>query len=141
MVFEIHGITGQGSAGTLNNSPPVGTPSRKPARGKPQAQQKANVQNHRQQQLEAEQRAQEARQASQKRIEQDVERSLQQLETIRLPFNHKLKYSVDFESHEVMVKIIDLTTNEVIKELPAVAARRLHERLQEFIGLLVDKEV
>ena len=142
MAFEIHGIPGQGSPGS-HNPPPRGTASA-PGRSsgkRVRLQQKVNFQDQRRQQLEAEQRAQEVRQASQKRIEQEVERSLKELETIKLPFNHKLKYSVDFNSHQVTVKIIDLSTNRVIKELPAVEVRKLHERLQELIGLLVDKEV
>lgn len=138
MALEIHGINGQGSAGTFNTSSLSGSSGR--ASRERSSLPRANSQVHRQQQFEAEQRAQEARQANQEKIEQEVERSLKKLESIKLPFNHKLKYSVDFESHEVTVKIIDVTTNEVMKELPAVEARRIHERLQEFIGLLVDQE-
>ena len=136
MSFETQGITGHGGAGPANNPSLLKGGGNKQASSSRKASRSAV---NTQQQIQAEKRmreAEKAREASQREIREQIERAQKELGDIRLPFNHKLKYSVNFENHEVMVKVIDLTTDEVIKEFPAIAARNI----QEFIGLLVDKE-
>ena len=88
-------------------------------------------------QIEAE-KAAEARRAAQRRIKQELERASRE---IRLPVNHKLQYSVDFNSKDIMVKVIDTITNEVIKELPPEQARRLRASIREFAGILIDRTI
>ncbi|AEJ61658.1 flagellar protein FlaG protein [Spirochaeta thermophila DSM 6578] len=61
----------------------------------------------------------------------------------RLPslFNRRLKYMIDPEVHQVIVKVIDRETEKVIKELPPEALQRLHRRIREAVALLVDEQV
>jgi flagellar protein FlaG len=56
-------------------------------------------------------------------------------------FNRKLKFSINSRLEQVVVKVIDRETDKVIKEIPPEALQRLHERMQEFMGLLVDEEI
>lgn len=63
------------------------------------------------------------------------------LERLSLVFNRELKFHVDQESHEVIVKVIDPETDKVIKILPPEELRRLHASLKEAIGFLFDEQV
>ena len=63
------------------------------------------------------------------------------LEQISLAFNKKLKFVVDHESHEVIVKVIDAETDKVIKVLPPEELQRLHGKIKETIGFLFDEKV
>ena len=56
-------------------------------------------------------------------------------------FNRKLKFSVNNELQQVVVKVVDRETDKVIKEIPPEALQRLHERMQEVMGLLIDEEI
>ena len=55
--------------------------------------------------------------------------------------NKRLRYSVNRESGQVIVKVVDRNTDKVIKELPPEALQRLHARMQEAIGLLIDEQI
>jgi flagellar protein FlaG len=69
---------------------------------------------------------------------QDVVRNLEQ---ISLSFNRRLQFVVDHKSNEVTVKVIDKTTDKVIKVLPPEELQRLHSRIEETIGFLFDEIV
>jgi flagellar protein FlaG len=62
-----------------------------------------------------------------------------QLEQVSHAFNKKLKFEVDHQSHEVIVKVIDPTTDKVVKVLPPEELRRLHDQIREMIGLMFDE--
>ena len=47
---------------------------------------------------------------------------------------------VDFQSKEVIVKVIDKTTDKVIKVLPPEELQRLHRKLKETIGFLFNEQ-
>jgi flagellar protein FlaG len=69
---------------------------------------------------------------------QDVVRNLEQ---ISLSFNRRLQFVVDHKSNEITVKVIDKTTDKVIKVLPPEELQRLHSRIEETIGFLFDETV
>ena len=71
----------------------------------------------------------------------DIRAKTQDLEQISLAFNRRLKFEVDHESREVIVKVIDSETDKVIKELPPEELQRLHQRIEETIGFLFDQRV
>ncbi|MEM5948558.1 flagellar protein FlaG [Spirochaetia bacterium 38H-sp] len=54
--------------------------------------------------------------------------------------SRRLKYSIDRELNQVIVKVIDAETEKIIKELPPEALQRLHRRIREAVALLVDEE-
>lgn len=72
---------------------------------------------------------------------EDIQRSAKILEqTFRL-FNKRLKFSVNEEIDRVIVKVIDGTTDKVIKEIPPEEIQRLIARIKETIGLLFDQKI
>ncbi|MCL2294740.1 MAG: flagellar protein FlaG [Spirochaetes bacterium] len=56
-------------------------------------------------------------------------------------FNKDLRYSVNKETNMVIVKVVDLSTDKVIREIPPEALRRLQVRLKEQLGLLIDEKI
>ena len=81
----------------------------------------------------------EERQAAEARPE--AEREIKDLEQVVLIFNKKLRFVLDLDSNEVIVKVIDRDTDKVIKELPPEELQRVHRQLEEAIGVLFDTRV
>ncbi len=72
---------------------------------------------------------------------QELDSAAKDMERITLAFNKKLRFSIDQQTDEVIVKVIDPETDKVIKELPPEELQRLHKQLKEMIGLLFDEIV
>ncbi len=53
--------------------------------------------------------------------------------------NDRLEFSVHEATNRVMVKVLDRQTDEVIREIPPEQMLDLLAKLQELVGLLVDK--
>jgi flagellar protein FlaG len=55
--------------------------------------------------------------------------------------NRDFKYSVNRETNQLIVKVIDKTTNKVIKEIPPESLQKLALQLKEQLGILVDEQI
>ena len=66
-------------------------------------------------------------------------RAAADLQQISLAFNRKLKFEVNQESREILIKVIDGETDKVIKVLPPAELQRLHSRIRETLGFLFDE--
>ena len=71
----------------------------------------------------------------------DLQQTATDLQQISLAFNRRLKFVIDQESREVLIKVIDNETDKVIKVLPPEELQRLHSRIRETIGFLFDRMV
>jgi len=71
----------------------------------------------------------------------DLKQATADLEHISLAFNRRLKFEINQESREILVKVIDNETDKVIKVLPPEELQRLHSRIRETIGFLFDRLV
>jgi len=69
----------------------------------------------------------------------DLRQVAAELEQISLAFDRRLKFVIDQDSKEILIKVIDNETDTVIKELPPEELRRLHDRISETIGFLLDR--
>lgn len=72
---------------------------------------------------------------------EDLQNIADELEKISLAFSRKLRFVVDYKTKEVIVKVIDPSSDKVIKELPPEEMQRLHQRIKETLGLLFDQTV
>jgi len=70
-----------------------------------------------------------------------IHRVVADIQQVSQTFNKKLQFIVDHQSNEVIVKVIDKSTDKVIKVLPPEELQRLHRRLKEAIGFLFNEEV
>lgn len=66
---------------------------------------------------------------------------LKELQDVSGAFNKRLKFDLNKELGQVIVKVIDGNTDKVIKELPPEALQRLYLRIREAIGLLIDEKI
>ena len=71
----------------------------------------------------------------------NLQQTAADLEKISLAFDRRLKFVVDQESRQILIKVIDNETDKVIKVLPPEELQRLHSRIKETIGFLFDKTV
>ena len=71
----------------------------------------------------------------------NLQQTAADLEHISLAFNRRLKFVIDHESREILIKVIDNETDKVIKVLPPEELQRLHSRIRETIGFLFDRMV
>ena len=55
--------------------------------------------------------------------------------------NRDLKYTINRDTNRIIVKVVDKTTDKVIKEIPPEAIQRLQDSIREAIGLLVDEQI
>jgi flagellar protein FlaG len=72
---------------------------------------------------------------------EEIKRALNTLAQAANIFNKRLKFQINEDIDRVVVKIIDITNNKVIKEIPSVEVQRLIARLKETIGLLIDEKI
>ena len=71
----------------------------------------------------------------------DLKKTTSDLERISLAFDRRLKFIIDHESREILIKVIDNETDKVIKVLPPEELQRLHSRIRETLGFLFDTMV
>ncbi len=54
-------------------------------------------------------------------------------------FNGRLTFQYHEKTHRVIMKVIDPSTDEIVREIPAKDAIRLLEHIQDYLGMLVDE--
>ena len=79
--------------------------------------------------------------ANQKTQFPDIKQTTSAMEKISLAFDRRLKFEINQESKEILIKVIDNETDKVIKVLPPEELQRLHSRLRETMGFLFDRMV
>jgi flagellar protein FlaG len=55
--------------------------------------------------------------------------------------NTRFQYVIKDEPNYFVVRIIDKDTDKIIREIPSKELQKLHESIQEAIGLLFDREI
>ncbi len=73
--------------------------------------------------------------------EAEVRQALDTLEKGFQLINHRLQIRMNREINRVVVKVIDRTTDKVIKEIPPEEIQRMAAKMREMIGLLVDEKI
>ncbi|TWI64605.1 flagellar protein FlaG [Pseudoduganella lurida] len=54
--------------------------------------------------------------------------------------NQSLEFSIDEDSKRTIVKVIDLGTKEVVRQIPTEQALQISKSLEKMAGLLIDQE-
>ena len=71
----------------------------------------------------------------------DVEEMVEALEDFANTVQTRLNFTIDDDTEDVVVKIMDKETNEVIKQFPAEEILELREKMQDLTGLLFSTNV
>ena len=88
----------------------------------------------------ARQQAQEAPEQTQQLSPEQIVQASQELEQVANAFNRRMEFRYNQDLDAVVVKVIDRQTDKLIKELPPAELQRVHLRIREAIGLLVDEQ-
>ena len=72
---------------------------------------------------------------------EDVEDMVEALEDFANTVQTRLNFTIDDGTKDVVVKIMDKETNEVIKQFPAEEMLELREKMQDLSGLLFSTNV
>lgn len=75
----------------------------------------------------------EASPASVAKAAEVLNQAVQQLTT-------QLQFTVDDSTHQMVVKVVDMETNEVVRQIPQEEALELAKALHELRGLIIRKE-
>jgi len=71
----------------------------------------------------------------------DLKQTTRELEQISMALNRRMKFEINQESREILIKVIDNETDKVIKVIPPEELQRLHSRIRETLGFLFDQRV
>lgn len=71
---------------------------------------------------------------------EDVQRVAEKLSRTAQIFNVQAKFSVHKATKEIMVKIVDTETGQVLREIPPEKMLDLAAAMRELLGLIVDKK-
>ncbi|HOO46924.1 MAG TPA: flagellar protein FlaG [Deltaproteobacteria bacterium] len=55
--------------------------------------------------------------------------------------NRSIQFSIDERSHDIVVKVVDKESGEVIRQVPPENVLRLREHMEKACGLIVEEEV
>jgi len=84
---------------------------------------------------------QEKKEYNQKELEKEVKESVKDVNEIVDQVKEGLSFQIHEDTEELMVQVIDVNTDEVIKELPPEEMLDLKARIHEMVGILIDEKV
>ena len=73
--------------------------------------------------------------------DREIDNAVRELQMVTKAFNRRLQFTINKELDQVVVKVIDAETDKVIRELPSEEIQKLHVRIREAIGLLIDETI
>jgi len=71
---------------------------------------------------------------------QDLAEAVKNVNEFVLPINNQLRFSMDDESDKMVVKVIDQTTKEVIRQIPSEEMLAIAKALDTMKGLLIQQK-
>ncbi len=73
--------------------------------------------------------------------DENVERFVEQMQSLSNMFDRKLQFQVNRELERVIIKVIDSNTDKIIREIPSAEIQKLQLRIKEALGLLFDESI
>ena len=73
-------------------------------------------------------------------VQKNNEKIIDELNKDLSVFNTRVAFSIDEKTNKTVIKIIDNSNNDVIKQLPPEYLLKVSQRITELIGLIVDKK-
>ncbi len=101
----------------------------------------ANIKSNNKENNRKSQSLQEKKEYNQKELEEDIRESVKDVNEIVEKVKEGLSFQIHEETEKLMVQVIDVNTEEVIKELPPEEMLDLEARIHELVGLIIDEKV
>lgn len=76
-----------------------------------------------------------------KNLEEEVKDSVKDVNEIVKKVKEGLSFQIHEDTEELMVQVVDVNTDEVIKELPPEEMLDLKARIHEMVGILINEKV
>ncbi len=70
-----------------------------------------------------------------------VSKAVEEIQKLCDMCGRKLQFRVNTDTHQIIVKVIDTSTDKVIREIPSEEIQRLRARIRETVGLLFDETI
>jgi flagellar protein FlaG len=71
---------------------------------------------------------------------QEIDQALEHMRAAVPPMARNLQFSLDSDTGETIVKVVDSSTNEVIRQIPSKELLALAKTLDEFTGMLLKQK-
>ncbi|MBS1198574.1 MAG: flagellar protein [Proteobacteria bacterium] len=71
---------------------------------------------------------------------QDIEKATDQVKKFVSPVNNDIQFSIDDETGITVVKVVDKSTNEIIRQIPGDEILQIAKALDRLQGLLVKQQ-
>lgn len=75
------------------------------------------------------------------KLKAEMRQIVDELAKMARSFNRRLEFSINEDTNQVIVKIIDQDSGDVVKQIPPEDVVRVHARIREAIGLLFDQKI
>ena len=72
---------------------------------------------------------------------EELQKALKELNDHMGSMDRSIQFSIDDSSRDVIVKIVDKNSGEVISQIPPQEVLELRERMREMAGLIIEKTV
>lgn len=79
--------------------------------------------------------------SEQKKIEDELIKSIESANDELVIYDRRFEFSIHEKTKQIMVKIVDISTEEVIREIPPEKILDLVAALWEISGLIIDERV
>lgn len=75
------------------------------------------------------------------RSAEEVQKDLDVINSQLRSMNRSIQFSIDKGTHDIIVKVVDKESGEVIRQLPPESIIKLRERMADIAGLIVEENV
>jgi len=76
-----------------------------------------------------------------KKETEEIKKGIEEINNQLAMMNRSIQFSVDESSRDIVVRVVDKESGEVIKELPPESILKLRERMAQLSGLMVEEEL
>ncbi|MFN3134678.1 MAG: flagellar protein FlaG [Candidatus Kryptonium sp.] len=72
---------------------------------------------------------------------EEIESVIKELNQFIRIFNTKIAFEIDRETKKTILRIVDVETNEVIRQIPPEELLKISRRISELLGLIINDKV
>ena len=72
---------------------------------------------------------------------EEIQKNINELNSQLEDLNHSIQFSVDNETKDIVVKVVDKESGEVVRQIPPEGVMKLRESIKDMAGLIVEKKV
>lgn len=72
---------------------------------------------------------------------EEIEGIIKELNQFIQIFNTKIAFEIDKETKKTILRIVDVETNEVIRQIPPEELLKISRRISELLGLIINEKV